>query len=284
MARAFAAERIRPAAPAIDEADHKVPWDLSTGGRGVGLTDFMLPADHGGGGIEDCFTGCLVQAALCHGDIGIGNLITSNGFFAAAVTALGPPEQQARWLAPLTAPAAADRARRHGARGGLRRRRPADAGAPDGRRLRARRAEGVDLQRGGLRRLPDLRDGGPGEARPRGHGLRGRGRRARADGRVADEEARAAGDRSAEVFLSGVEVPAEHRLGGEGEGFYGLMRCFDSSRIMLAAAATGLARAALEYATAYARERRQFGGRSSSTRRSPSGWPTWPCAPTPRSC
>ena len=37
------------------------------------------------------------------------------------------------------------------------------------------------------------------------------------------------------------------------------MATFDRSRVTLAAAATGLARAALEYATAYAKERRQFG-------------------------
>jgi alkylation response protein AidB-like acyl-CoA dehydrogenase len=37
------------------------------------------------------------------------------------------------------------------------------------------------------------------------------------------------------------------------------MRTFDRSRVTLGASATGLARAALEYATAYARERVQFG-------------------------
>jgi acyl-CoA dehydrogenase len=42
-------------------------------------------------------------------------------------------------------------------------------------------------------------------------------------------------------------------------GFRGLMETFDRSRITLAASATGLARAALEYATQYAKERVQFG-------------------------
>jgi acyl-CoA dehydrogenase len=43
------------------------------------------------------------------------------------------------------------------------------------------------------------------------------------------------------------------------EDLVGLMRTFDISRIVLAAAATGAARAAYEYALQYARERNQFG-------------------------
>ncbi|MFD4623529.1 acyl-CoA dehydrogenase family protein, partial [Streptomyces sp. NPDC058475] len=62
-----------------------------------------------------------------------------------------------------------------------------------------------------------------------------------------------------EIFLENAYVPEEHRLGAEGAGFHGLMRTFDISRAVLGAAATGVARAAYEYARDYARERRQFG-------------------------
>jgi acyl-CoA dehydrogenase len=64
---------------------------------------------------------------------------------------------------------------------------------------------------------------------------------------------------NAEMFLAEVEVAEDRRLGEEGQGFYGLMRTFDRSRVVLGAAATGLARAALEYSLDYARERKQFG-------------------------
>ncbi len=64
-----------------------------------------------------------------------------------------------------------------------------------------------------------------------------------------------------EVFMDGVFVPDEDRLGDEGQGFYGLMHTFDSSRAILGAAATGTARAATELALDYARERQQFGKR-----------------------
>jgi acyl-CoA dehydrogenase len=64
---------------------------------------------------------------------------------------------------------------------------------------------------------------------------------------------------NAEMFLEDVELPEDRRLGDEGQGFSGLMQTFDRSRITLGAAATGLARAALEYATEYAKTREQFG-------------------------
>ena len=86
---------------------------------------------------------------------------------------------------------------------------------------------------------------------------------------------------NAEVFLDNVRVPASNRIGEEGKGFYGLMRTFDASRILIGAGATGLSRAALD-ATRAVRPgaRPSSASRSSSTRRSRSGSPTWPPART----
>jgi acyl-CoA dehydrogenase len=64
---------------------------------------------------------------------------------------------------------------------------------------------------------------------------------------------------NAEMFLEQCFVPADRRLGDEGQGFYGLMHTFDASRVVLGSSAVGLARAALEYAVGYAKERVQFG-------------------------
>ena len=61
------------------------------------------------------------------------------------------------------------------------------------------------------------------------------------------------------ISLDEVRVPAENRLGEEGEGFKIAMSCLDNGRYTVAAGATGLIRACLEASTEYARERQTFG-------------------------
>jgi alkylation response protein AidB-like acyl-CoA dehydrogenase len=61
------------------------------------------------------------------------------------------------------------------------------------------------------------------------------------------------------IHCNDVRVPAEHRLGEEGEGFRIAMSCLDSGRYTVAAGATGLIRASLEASLRYAKERRAFG-------------------------
>ena len=60
------------------------------------------------------------------------------------------------------------------------------------------------------------------------------------------------------LHLSDCEVPVENRLGEEGEGFRVALGALDRSRPAVGAQAVGIAQAALEAATAYAKERRQF--------------------------
>jgi alkylation response protein AidB-like acyl-CoA dehydrogenase len=100
--REFAAREIRPISLAVDEADVEVPWEIWQKASRLGLTSFMLPSEQGGAGMTDCLTACVVQEELSHGCAGIGNLITSNGFFADPVLALGSDAQKERWLRPLT--------------------------------------------------------------------------------------------------------------------------------------------------------------------------------------
>jgi butyryl-CoA dehydrogenase len=64
---------------------------------------------------------------------------------------------------------------------------------------------------------------------------------------------------SAQIFLSDCPVPDEARLGAEGDGFKIALRALDGGRIGIAAQALGIARAAFEDATRYARERKTFG-------------------------
>ncbi len=61
--------------------------------------------------------------------------------------------------------------------------------------------------------------------------------------------------RSCAVFLEDFEVPAENRLGAEGEGFKIAMNALDYGRLTVAARLTGLAQACLEHAVAYSKQR-----------------------------
>jgi alkylation response protein AidB-like acyl-CoA dehydrogenase len=64
---------------------------------------------------------------------------------------------------------------------------------------------------------------------------------------------------TAELFLDGVRVPDENRLGGLGEGFKVAMSALDHGRISLGAGCVGIAQGCLDASVAYARERSQFG-------------------------
>jgi acyl-CoA dehydrogenase len=260
VCRDFAAREIRPISLAVDEADTELPRDVWVKASTLGLTSFMLPEQYGGAGMTDCLTGCIVQEELSHGCSGIGNLITSNGFFAEPVLALGSQEQQQRWLSPLagedppfTALAITE---------------PESGSDAASIRTRARRVDAgyvlsgqkAWISNGGVSRFYVIfatvepgsghrgitafivQDGD--EGLRYGPALRKMGQRAIPN---------------CELFLDDVFVAEDRRIGAEGEGFTGLMHTFDRSRVTLAASATGLARAALEYAVAYAKEREQFG-------------------------
>ncbi len=65
---------------------------------------------------------------------------------------------------------------------------------------------------------------------------------------------------TAMVYFEDCRVPVENRLGEEGQGFKIAMAILDRGRIGIAAQALGIARASLEAAVSYAREREAFGG------------------------
>ena len=260
LCRDFAAREIRPVSLAVDEADIEVPWELWRKAAGLGLTSFMLPEEYGGAGMTDCLTSCIVQEELSHGCAGIGNLITSNGFFAEPVLALGDDDQKRRWLAPLagddpplTAVAITE----------------PDSGSDAASIRTVARRRDVGYVISGQKAW--ISNGGvasyyvifatvePGS----GHkGITAFLVESSDEGLRCGPPIRKLGQRAipnTEVFLDDVFVPGDRRLGDEGQGFVGLMQTFDRSRVTLAASATGLARAALEYAVDYAKQRRQFG-------------------------
>ena len=64
---------------------------------------------------------------------------------------------------------------------------------------------------------------------------------------------------SNQVFIDGLEIPVENRIGDEGKGFRYLLDGINPERILIAAGLIGLGRRALKRATDYANDRVVFG-------------------------
>ena len=77
-------------------------------------------------------------------------------------------------------------------------------------------------------------------------------------GRVEDKLGQHASD-TAQIVFEGCRVPAENRLGEEGQGLRIALSGLEGGRIGIAAQSVGMARAAFEAALAYAKERVAFG-------------------------
>jgi alkylation response protein AidB-like acyl-CoA dehydrogenase len=259
LCRDFAAKEIRPRGREVDEADVVTPVDLFAKAAEVGITDFMIPEEYGGGGFTDVFTQCLVQEELCWGDPGIGNLVCSNGFFADPILVLGSEEQKRTWLTPLTGKGAPMTA--------LATTEPDSGSDAASIVTTARRVDGGYRISG---QKAWISNAGAAECyvvfaktdrAKRSAGVTAFLLRRDAEGLSFGEPMRKMGQRAIvcrEMFFDDVFVSESQRLGAEGQGFYGLMGTFDISRVVLGAAAVGAARAAYEYALD-ARTRTQFG-------------------------
>lgn len=63
------------------------------------------------------------------------------------------------------------------------------------------------------------------------------------------------------LAFENMEVPEDQRIGAEGDGYKIALSTLESGRIGIAAQSVGMARAALDCAVAYAKDRQAFGGR-----------------------
>jgi alkylation response protein AidB-like acyl-CoA dehydrogenase len=67
------------------------------------------------------------------------------------------------------------------------------------------------------------------------------------------------GSPTRELYFDDCTIPASRLIGAEGTGFHTALATLDHTRVTIAAQALGIAQGALDYATGYVKERRQFG-------------------------
>ncbi|MFO1395866.1 MAG: acyl-CoA dehydrogenase family protein [Burkholderiales bacterium] len=256
--RAFAQERLAPHAARWDRESHFPREELRALGA-LGALGMVVPEEWGGAGMD------YVSLAVALEEIAAGDGATStivsvqNSVVCGPLAAYGTDAQKARWLAPLArgeqlgcfcltephvgsdAGAITTRAQRRGDRYVL-----------DGVKQFITSGKHADVAI--VFAVTDKAAGKKGisafvvETRTPGYVV----------ARVEEKLGQHASD-TAQIVFDGCEVPAENLLGGEGQGYRIALANLEAGRIGIAAQAVGMARAALEAALAYARERTAFG-------------------------
>jgi alkylation response protein AidB-like acyl-CoA dehydrogenase len=253
LAHEFAARELRPVAAEWDERED-FPPELLGKAAALGLTSFAIPVEHGGGGVG-AVTSALIGEELAWGCAGLAATITATMFPVRPLLAFGTDAQRERYL-PLLASEAGMLAAIAFTEPG--------AGSDLAAIQATARREGGDyvlngekcyVTNGGIADVTLvfakvdgaitaflLEAGDPGVAA--GRKERKLGLRASYTGSIVLDDAR---------------IPAERLLGAEAGGFDVAIDFFELSRPQVAAAAVGVARAAFEAATEYARGRNAFG-------------------------
>jgi alkylation response protein AidB-like acyl-CoA dehydrogenase len=253
LAHEFAERELRPIAREWDEKED-FPPDLLAKAARAGLTSYAIPVEYGGGGV-DAVTSALVAEELSWGCAGLAATIQATMFPVRPLLAAGTEEQRTRYLRRL--------ASKDGVLAAIAFTEPHAGTDLASMRTTARRegemyvlnGEKCYVTNGGIAELTVVF--------------------AKLDGRITafvverDDPGASPGRKEAKLglrasytgslVLDDARIPAERLLGDEGGGWELALDFFRASRPQVAAAAVGLARAAFEYAAAYAREREAFG-------------------------
>jgi acyl-CoA dehydrogenase len=257
LAHEFAEKEIRPKAAEYDERSTH-PADIIEKAHEVGLMNPHVPEEYGGLGLS-IFDGMLIGEELSWGCSGIAVSIVANMLGSAPIVLAGTDEQKRKWLPPLVeSPLLCSFALTE----------PNAGSDVSGIQTTAVREDDEYVLNGSKMFITNA-----------GHAAwivvfastdRSLGHRGLSAFVVPtdlagvtiekhlDKMGQRATDTSALAFQD-VRVPAENRLGEEGEGFKIAMRTLDHTRPGTAAGAVGVARAAYEHSVEYSRERVQFG-------------------------
>jgi butyryl-CoA dehydrogenase len=249
LARRFADAEIAPRAAEWDR-EHRFPVEVFRRLGELGLMGVCVPAEHGGAG-ADFLSYVLVLEELSRADAGAGvTVAVHTGAGTLPILAHGSDEQAARLVPPLAqghelAAFALTEAEAGSDAGALRTRADAEGRITGAKQwiTNGSHAHAFVV----FARDPDERISayvvrrGAGGFRP------------------TREEDKLGLNSSSTADLAFEDTPGE-RLGEPGSGMRVALSTLDGGRIGIAAQATGIAQAALDLASAYARERNAFGG------------------------
>jgi len=253
LAHDFAVRELRPIARDWDERED-FPRALLRQAARVGLTSHAIPAEYGGGGVSPV-TSTIVAEELSWGCAGLAAVLGATMFPVRPLLLAGSEEQRQRWLPRLASEVGCLAAIAFTEPGA-----GSDIAAIETSALRdgdeyVLNGEKCYVTNGGIAELTIVF--------------------AKLDGIIsaflveAGDPAVTAGRKepklglrssyTGSIVLDDARIPADRLLGEEGQGFAIAMDFFLHSRPQVAASAVGVARAAFEYATDYANERRAFG-------------------------
>jgi alkylation response protein AidB-like acyl-CoA dehydrogenase len=251
LAREFAERELRPVAREWDDRED-CPPELLAKAAALGLTSHAIPAEYGGGGVS-AVTSSLIAEELSWGCAGLSAPIGATMFPVRPLLRSGTEEQKERWLRRL--------ASEDGCLAAIAFTEPGAGSDVAGIQATARRegdeyvldGEKCYVTNGGIAELTIVfakLDGAAFLLEAGDPGVKA-GRKEPKLGLRASY--------TGSILLDDARIPVERRLGDEGDGFAIAMDFFMHSRPQVAASALGIARAAFEYATAYANERQAFG-------------------------
>jgi alkylation response protein AidB-like acyl-CoA dehydrogenase len=251
LAHEFAERELRLIAAEWDERE-EFPPDLLAKAARAGLTSYAIPTEYGGGG-ADAVTSALIAEELSWGCAGLASTIAATMFPVRPLLRFGTDAQRRHYL-PLLA-------REEGTLAAIAFTEPHAGSDVAAMRTEARRegdeyvlnGEKVYITNGGVADVTVVFAKVDGEVTAflaEGSELAG--------GRV-ERKLGLRASHTGSVLLQDTSLPADRLLGAEGQGLEVALDFFQASRPQVAASAVGVARAAFEHATAYAREREAFG-------------------------
>jgi len=258
LARNFAMKEIRPKSGFYDETG-EWPIDILKKAWELGLVNCQIPNNFDGLGLSD-FSSTIISEELGWGCTGIATAITANSLAQTPIIIAGTNEQKKKWLVPfskdhimcsyaVTEPTAGSdvsalrsTAEKKGDKYILNGQKMWITGAGHAAWYFVLAKTNKKAGHKGMSAFIVPRD---------------------LLGVTVGKKENNMGQRASDtrsVTFEDVEVPNTNLLGKEGDGFVIAMKAFDHTRPLVAAAAVGLARAAMEHSIAYAMERNAFGG------------------------